>query len=154
MLERFQGREGRAALVNALRNQFLVDGNTDVADRIASAAQVLEFRPGTRLFTQGERGTDVFFILAGEVSVHVGEHEVARCRAGMHVGEMALLDPFKGRVATVNAVDTVVTARLSAQKFTEIATFHSELWRRVGIELARRLVKLEARVFQYAAQPG
>ena len=153
MLERFQGREGRAALVNALRNQFLVDGNTDIADRVASAAQVLEYRPGTRLFTQGERGTDVYFVLAGEVSVSVGKHEVAKCRAGMHVGEMALLDPFKGRVATVSAIDTVVTAQISAQKFTEIATFHPSLWRRIGIELARRLVKLETQVYQYTAQP-
>jgi CRP-like cAMP-binding protein len=151
MLERFQGREGRAALLGALRSQFLVDGNSDVADRIASAARIEEYAPGARLFAQGDRGTDVYFILAGQVSVRVGEREVSTCGAGMHVGEIALLDPFKGRSATVDAADTVVAAQISAQKFTEIATYHPELWRRVGIELARRLVKLETRVYQYAA---
>ena len=149
MLERFQGREGRAALVNALRGQFLVDGNTDVADRIASAGLLREYTPGARLFAQGERGTEVFFILAGQVSVRVGDREVSTCGAGMHVGEIALLDPFKGRSATVDAKDTVVVVQITAQKFTEIATYHPELWRRVGIELARRLVKLEARIYQY-----
>jgi len=151
MLERFQGKDGRAALLNALRSQFLVDGNTDVADKIASAAHLEEYTPGARIFAQGERGTDLYFILAGEVSVRVGEREVTTCGAGMHVGEIALLDPFKGRSATVDAIGTVVVAQLSGQKFTQIATYHPELWRRVGIELARRLVKLEARLYQYAA---
>jgi CRP-like cAMP-binding protein len=144
MLERFQGREGRATLLNALRSQFLVDGNSEVADKIASAAQLSEYAPGDRLFAQGERGSDVFFILAGQVSVRVGEYEIATCGAGMHVGEMALLEPFKGRSATVDAIDRVVTAQVSARTFTEIAKHHPELWRRLGIELARRLVKLES----------
>jgi CRP-like cAMP-binding protein len=148
MLERFQGKDGRSALLNALRSQFVVDGNTDVADKIASGAQLREYAPGERLFAQGERGTDVFFVLAGQVSVRVGEIEVATCGLGMHVGEIALLEPFKGRSATVDAIDTTVVAQLSAQKFTEIASHNPEMWRRIGIELARRLVRLEASVYQ------
>ena len=151
MLERFQGREGRAALLNALRSQFLVDGSSEVADRIASVAQLREYAPGARLFAQGERGNEVLFILAGQVSVRVGESEVSTCGAGMHVGEIALLEPFKGRSATVAAKDTVVVAQISAQRFTEIAGHHPELWRRVGIELARRLVRLESRLYLAAA---
>jgi hypothetical protein len=42
-------------------------------------------------------------------------------------------------------------AQISAQKFSDVAVHYPELWRRVGIELARRLVKLEARLYQYAA---
>jgi CRP-like cAMP-binding protein len=134
--------------MNALRSQFLVDGNSEIADRIASAAQVQEIGAGARLFTQGDRGTDVFFILAGKVSVRLGEHEVATAGPCMHVGEMALLDPFKGRSATVQATDTVVTAVISAQRFTEIATYHPQLWRRVAMELARRLSALDTAVYQ------
>ena len=151
MLERFQGKDGRAAFLNALRSQFLVDGKSEIADRIASVAQLAEYAPGARLFAKGERGTDVFFILAGRVSVRLGELEISTCAAGMHVGEIALLEPFKGRSATVDAIGTVVVAQISGQKFTQVATYHPELWRRVGIELARRLVKLEARLYQYAA---
>jgi CRP-like cAMP-binding protein len=150
MLERYQGRDGRAALLNALRSQFLVDGNTDIADRIASAGQLTEYAPGATLCVQGERGTEVFFILAGQVSVRVGGREVSTCNAGMHVGEIALLEPFKGRSATIVAIDAVVVTQLSAQRFTEIAAYHPELWRRVGIELARRLVRLEGQVYQNA----
>jgi CRP-like cAMP-binding protein len=147
MKERFQGREGRAALLDALRRQFLVDGKSEIADQIASDMQIVEFAPNSRLFTQGERGTDVMFILAGEVSVNLGIIEVATFGAGIHVGEMALLEPFRGRSATVNAIDTVVVAQVSERRFTEIASHHPELWRRLALGLCRRLVELETRIY-------
>jgi len=144
MLERFQGKDGHAALLNALRSQFIVDGHSDIADRIAAAARIREYAPGTPLFTQGERGSELCFILAGRASVRVDEREIAICGAGMHLGEIGLLEPFKGRSATVIAIDTVVAAQVTAQQFTEIANFHPDLWRRIAIELARRLVKSQA----------
>ncbi|MBI4204061.1 MAG: cyclic nucleotide-binding domain-containing protein [Betaproteobacteria bacterium] len=145
MLERFQGKDGRVALLNALRNQFLVDGNSEIADMIASAAHVKEYAPGTALFTKGERGSDLCFILSGQVSVRVDEREIATVSAGMHVGEIGLLEPFKGRSGTVVAVDTVVVAQVAGHRFTEIARFHPELWRRMAVELARRLVTSQSR---------
>jgi len=145
MLERFQGKDGRAALLKALRTQFLIDGNSEIADMIASASQVNEYAPGTPLFTQGERGSDLCFILSGQVSVRVDEREIATCGAGMHVGEIGLLEPFKGRAATVVAMDTVVAAQVAGHRFTEIARLHPELWRRIAIELARRLVKAQSK---------
>ena len=141
MLERFQGKEGHVALLNALRSQFLVDGSLEIADMISSASQLEEYAPGSPLFTQGERGSDLCFILAGHVSVHVDDEEVATCSASIHVGEVALLEPFQSRAATVKAKDTVVVARIAAQKFNDIAKHHPELWRRIAIELSRRLVK-------------
>ena len=144
MLERFRGKDGRAALLNALRSQFIVDGHSDIADRIASAAQIKEFSPGAPIFSQGERGSDLCFILAGRVSVRVDQREIATCNAGMHIGEIGLLEPFNGRSASVVAADTTVVAQVSAQQFTEIAKFHPELWRRIAIELSRRLVKSQA----------
>ena len=141
MLERFQGREGRAALLNALRSQFLVDGSAELAEMILAASQLQEFAPGAALFTQGERGSYLLFILAGTVSVQVDGAEVATAGAGIHVGEIALLEPFQARSATVKAKDTVVVAQISGQKFGDIAKHHPELWRRIAIELSRRLVK-------------
>jgi CRP-like cAMP-binding protein len=145
MLERFQGKDGRVALLGALRNQFLVDGNSDIADKLATGSHVIEYASGTPVFTQGERGSDLCFILAGKVSVRVDGQEIATCSAGIHVGEIGLLEPFKGRSATVVAKDTVVAAHVSQTRFTEIARFHPELWRRLAIELSRRLVKSQAR---------
>ena len=141
MLERFQSREGRAALLNALRGQYLVDGSNELAETILAASQLQEFAPGAALFSQGERGSYLLFILAGQVSVQVDGAEVATVGAGMHVGEVALLQPFVARSATVKAKDTVVVAQISGQKFGDIAKNYPDLWRRIAIELSRRLVK-------------
>jgi CRP-like cAMP-binding protein len=144
MLERFQGKDGRVALLNALRGQFLVDGNTEIADKMSSALQLREYGPGVPLFSQGERGSDLYLILHGKVAVAIDGREIATVGTGMHVGEIALLEPFKGRSATVVASEVTVAALISQQRFTEIARFHPELWRHIAIELARRLVKAQA----------
>lgn len=144
MLERYQGKDGRVALLNALRGQFLVDGNTDIADKLASSVQLRQYDPGIPLFARGERGSDLYFLLHGKVGVAMDGRQVAIVGSGMHVGEIALLEPFKGRSASVTAVDTVVAALITQQRFTEVARFHPDLWRRMAIELARRLVGAQA----------
>ncbi len=143
MLEKFQGDDGRGALLNALRTQFLVEGNTDIAKYIAAACAIKEFAPGEALFSEGERGGDLYLIIAGQVSVRKNDEEIAICNTGMHVGEIGLLEPFKGRSATVAAIDTVVVAKITLQKFTEIAETYPSLWRRMALELAHRLVKTQ-----------
>jgi len=144
MSDRYQGREGRAALLNALRGQFLVDGKSETADMLGSAVVVKEYGPGETLFAQGERGSDLCFILEGEVAVSLNGQQLTKCGAGMHVGEIALLEPFKGRSTTVTATGTVVVAQISAQKFYDVAEHHPDLWRRMALELAHRLVNAQA----------
>jgi CRP/FNR family transcriptional regulator, cyclic AMP receptor protein len=143
MFDNYQGKEGRAALLNALRSQFLVDGNSDIANMMASATRVKDFFPGEVLFTEGERGGDLFFIIEGRVSVRKGEREIATIDARMHVGEIGLLEPYKGRSASAIAIDRVVVAQVSQMQFTEIAGLHPDLWRRMALELAHRLVKTQ-----------
>ena len=141
MIERFQGLGGQAAVLNELRRQFLIDGNSSIAKILASATQVREFAPDAVLFTEGDRGGDLFFILAGQVSIRKGEREIATCGAGMHIGEVGLLEPFKGRSASVVAIDAVVVAQISLTKFTDVAEAHPILWRRMALALAHRLVQ-------------
>jgi len=148
MLERYQGKDGRATLLNALRSQFSIDGHSEIADKIASAATIREYAPEAPIFTQGERGSDLSFILAGGVSVRVNDRQIATCGAGMHIGEIGMLEPFKGRSATVVAIDTVIIAQVTGQQFMEVAKFHPDLWRRMALELGRRLVKSQALLCQ------
>ena len=79
--------------MDALRRQALVDGSSGIADMIASAMQLKEYQQGEALFQQGERGGELYFILAGTVSVRVAQQEVATINAGMHVGEIAGVHP-------------------------------------------------------------
>lgn len=143
VLEQFQGKDGRPALMDALRRQVLVDGNSAIAERIASDMLLREYYEGEALFNQGERGSDLTLILAGKVSIRVDGSEVATVGAGMHVGEIGMLEPFKGRTASVVALDTVVVAHLTQRRFEEMAKAFPELWRRLALELAHRLVSTQ-----------
>lgn len=143
MLEQFQGKEGRPMLMDALRRQFLVDGNSAIAERIATDMILREYPAGEALFDQGERGSDLCLILAGKVSVRVDGEEVAVVNAGMHVGEIGMLEPFKGRSASVVALDTVVAALVTQRRFFEMSKIHPELWQRLALELAHRLVSAQ-----------
>jgi predicted nucleotide-binding protein len=52
---------------------------------------------------------------------------------------MALVDPIAKRSATVTAVEPTVTLRLPEHRFSKVARENPELWRRVAVELAKRL---------------
>jgi len=52
---------------------------------------------------------------------------------------MALVDPLAKRSATVVAVETTAALRVPEHQFTKIATQHPDLWRRVAVEIAKRL---------------
>ena len=94
MIEKFQGRDGKPQLMDALRRQFLVDGSNDISERIASDMMLREYPAGEAIFKQGERGSDLCLILHGTVSILVDSSEVAVVKAGMHVGEIGMLEPF------------------------------------------------------------
>ena len=145
MLERFRGKEGLPTLMDALRRQALVDGSSGIADMIVSEIHLKEYQQGEALFQQGERGSDLYFILAGTVSVRVDQREVAAIDAGMHVGEIGMLEPFKGRSASVVARETVVAGYITQKTFFEIAKVHPDVFRRLALELAHRLVDTNRR---------
>ena len=145
MLERFQGKDGLPVLLDALRRQALVDGSSAIADMIASAVHLKEYKQSEALFQQGERGSELYFILAGTVSVRVHQREVATINAGMHVGEIGMLEPFKGRSATIVAMETVVAASITQKTFFDIARVHPDIFHRLALELGHRLVEMNRR---------
>jgi CRP-like cAMP-binding protein len=143
MLAQFQGKQGRPALMDALRRQFLVDGSSAIAERIASDMILKQYSEGEALFEQGERGSDLCLILAGKVSIRIDGQEVAVVNAGLHVGEIGMLEPFKGRSASVVALQTVLAAVITQNRFFEMSKAHPELWQRLALELAHRLVRAQ-----------
>lgn len=145
MIEQFQAKEGRPMLMDALRRQFLVDGNSAIAERIASDVMLREYSENQVLFNQGERGSELYLILAGKVSIRIDGEQVAIVNAGTHVGEIGMLEPFKGRSAAVVAIGTVVTAVVTQRRFFEMSKAHPELWQRLALELAHRLVSAQCK---------
>jgi CRP-like cAMP-binding protein len=52
---------------------------------------------------------------------------------------MALVDPLATRSATIAAVENTVALRVPEYRFTEIAATYPDLWRRIAVEIAKRL---------------
>ncbi len=134
-IERFEGTDGRRRLVDALCEQKLVSGDRDLADLLATQIELLQFDPGDTLMTQGVFDNDLYFLVLGRTETLVNGRQVAVREAGVHLGEMAMIDPASPRTATVNALTYIVVARLTEPQFTAIANNYPRLWRGLAIDL-------------------
>ena len=139
MLSRFTGREGRRVVIDALGDQPVIGEDANLAETICDRAEILGFASGTAIIEEDAPDNDIYFILAGVVSIRVGGREIAVRAAGQHIGEMAVVDPGQPRSASVVADDEVVAARVSAGTFASLAEANPRLWRNVARGLAKRL---------------
>ena len=139
MFKRFSEPEGKHLVIDALRDQLVLGGNEEIAGAIYEKAEVLEFSPGNTVIEEAAPDNDIYFILAGTVSIQVNGREIAVRTAGQHIGEMAVVDPAQGRSADVVAENEVVVAKVSAGSFSELADTNPRIWRNVARELANRL---------------
>lgn len=139
MKNRFES--DKRLLVEALSHQEAVLGDTAAAELLAASATLVDYASGQDLIVQNAIDNDVCFILSGTVSVRVHGREVARRRAGQHVGEMALINPSSRRSATVTALDPVTVARIAEADFDKVAAVRPGLWRTLARHLCTRLAE-------------
>src|SRR3954471_9425925 len=112
-------------------------------DRLARHAEVVDFRAGDVLMTEGETGHEFFAVVDGEVGVTSGGETVAKLGPGSYVGELALLDPGP-RTATVTALRDTQTVLLSSREFYAAVEDVPGLARRLLTGMARRLREADA----------
>lgn len=153
MLQRFEGTEGLVRLEDALKRQIIVGGETSIARDILKLASTTEFAPGTVVTTQEGADNDIYFIVSGSVEIWINGRRTAIGEAGTHFGDMALLDCTARRGATVRALESCVLVRLSENDFSEIAQVHPQLWRRIAVEMGKRLRARSALIRQPHNQP-
>jgi CRP/FNR family cyclic AMP-dependent transcriptional regulator len=91
------------------------------------------------LTVQGEPTNDLFLIVHGEVEIAVNGRRVATRGAGLHVSEMALVDPQATRSATATAIVPTAALRISEERFSRLGKRNSDVWRRIATEMAKRL---------------
>jgi CRP/FNR family transcriptional regulator, cyclic AMP receptor protein len=139
LIRRFTGRNGRQKLIEALKEQQLVNGSEPLAKQLADCAECKKI-PANRVITkEGNSDNDIHFILCGSVSVTVKGRQIAIRDAGEHIGEMALIDKTALRSATVCALENTVILTVTEQKFSRIANNHPEIWRKIAVIIASRL---------------
>lgn len=79
--------------VETFRNcSFLRGLEDDVLGDLATKAGALRVGAGETIMTRGETGSEMYFIVSGEVRVHDGEVTWATMKEGEVFGEMAVLD--------------------------------------------------------------
>jgi CRP/FNR family cyclic AMP-dependent transcriptional regulator len=135
----FSGRRGKRRLLEAVKSQTLISGNAELARKIMSCGVLQEYQPDDVLMQQGEPENDIFLLVTGEVSIQINRRTLAVRSAGTHVGEMALVDPLARRSATVVAAEPTLALKVPEHRFTKIATLYPDLWRRIAVEVAKRL---------------
>jgi len=107
-------------------------------DRLARHAEIVDFRAGDVLMTEGESGHEFYTIIDGEVGVTSGGQTVAKLGPGSYVGEQALLDPGP-RTATVTALRDTQAVLLSSREFYAAIDDVPGLSRKLLTGLAKRL---------------
>lgn len=144
MLDRFQGDGGRRLLIETLKDQKIVAGESELAESMADKVELLEMKPGETLISQGASDNFLLLILSGVVKILVNGHLVNRRVINDHVGEIAAIDPSQRRTATVEVEEGGVVAKLTEQNLSEIGMQHPGIYRRIAKELARRLFQRNA----------
>jgi len=140
MIERFEGKDNRRTLVDALtEQQRIVAGDAAIAKSFADVGQLLEIEVGRDIITQHGEDRDLYLIVSGSFDIIVNGRSVARRATGNHVGEMVAVQPTQRRSATVKALEKSVVLKISPDDFTKIGDRFPIIWRLIAKELARRL---------------
>ncbi|MGA7236842.1 MAG: cyclic nucleotide-binding domain-containing protein, partial [Bryobacteraceae bacterium] len=139
MKERFAGEAGRRILLETLKDQKLVAGNTELAEQIAAIGEVDDVRTGESIIEQGGEDNDTYLILAGSFDIVVSGRTINRRTPNDHVGEMAAIQPTQRRSATVVARESSVVMKLSESQLATLGDQYPHIWRCIAKELARRL---------------
>ena len=111
---------------------------------LAFTSENLIHEDGQFLFKEGERGDAAYIVLKGKVSVFIqtekGSVEIAQLKRGDVVGEISILCDVP-RTASVKAVESVQTLKVTKDTFIHLLTEFPEIAIEIMRELASRLNK-------------
>ena len=111
---------------------------------LAFTSENLIHQDGQFLFREGETGDAAYIVLKGKVAVFIetgkGPVEVAQLKRGDVVGEISILCDVP-RTASVKAVESVQTLKITKDTFIHLLTEFPEIAIEIMRELASRLNK-------------
>jgi len=95
--------------IDTLRNCVFLQGlNDNILSDLATRAGTLRVAAGDTIVSQGETGSEMYFIISGSARVHHGEVVLADIGAGGVFGEMAVLDSEKRSASVTVQSDSVL----------------------------------------------
>ena len=137
----FDGASGRADLIRLLQEQKTVQGNVALAEKLADFVVPQNVKDGQILIHEGERDSDLYFILDGAIEFSIKGKKQGHRGGGNTIGEMAAIQSAQPRSATVRAAGDALVAALSSADLEKIANEYPSMWQQFARELARRLME-------------
>lgn len=137
----FSGASGEIDLIRLLKEQKTVLGDAALAEELAEIVVPREVKDGEVLIHEGDRESDLYFILDGTMEFSIKGRKQGQRTSGNTVGEMAAIQPAQPRSATVKAVGDSIVATLSAADLERIAHKYPSMWQYFARELSRRLLE-------------
>lgn len=126
---------------------FLCNLGEQHLSRIAMAAQLKEYPPGTIVFDEGENSSSIYFVLSGEIALSVKEsdgHSVEVYTA--QPGDLIGWSPVLGRHSMTATAQTKTRSRLAVLDVAQILEmcqtyprFGLAFLREIGLTLSDRL---------------
>ena len=141
-IDRFTGDLGHDRQRAVILRNPIVDGDESLANEFLDDGEVVRFKKGEDIVTEGDVEDDsVFFILAGAADVFVNgkrRDDIQRV-APVSIGEMAALEPTKARSATVRAAsEELVALKVAGKRLRKLAENDEGLRQRVSSDIAGR----------------
>ncbi|MGH8678138.1 MAG: cyclic nucleotide-binding domain-containing protein, partial [Burkholderiales bacterium] len=140
-------REMAAGIRRRLGRDQLADGlprlfgalDDEMLHFIESRGEWVRLQAGRTLFTEGDKGEDLYFVLGGRLrAVSRDGHVLSEMTRGESIGEIALLTG-EPRTATVIAVRDSELVRVTRQAFDEIVERYPQVMRTIVRIVVRRL---------------
>jgi CRP/FNR family transcriptional regulator, cyclic AMP receptor protein len=113
--------------------------------KIGSLVREVEYPAGTSVVREGEPGSDLFIVVAGEVDVRSRARKLATLPAGSYFGEMALItgSPRTASVITGTPVRALV---IKGRDFRKLLQDSPKIQFKVLQEVGRRLEEHSSRL--------
>ena len=110
---------------------------SDLMD-IASICTEMLVEKKTTIFNKGDIGNCMYFIYAGKVSVHDGEHQLAELSENEIFGELSLFDADV-RSASITAISDCVFLKIEQEPFYDVVATSMDILRGILRTLCKRL---------------
>ena len=98
------------ALINKLQNnyEFFWDMEDKEVGQFLKMCHQENLEKGDKVFQEGDSGNDFYLIVSGEISICVGQKEVAQMKQGQVFGEMAMFDDARRTATAIAAEPTLL----------------------------------------------
>ncbi|HKJ54034.1 MAG TPA: cyclic nucleotide-binding domain-containing protein [Gammaproteobacteria bacterium] len=131
-----------AFIVRTLQTRFATTSKIDDLQKVASSAELKQFKAGEEIFHEGDEADSLHVIRRGSVTISrmIGGNEttLSYLPAGNYIGEMGLMGQSQ-RTATVRAAVATETIQLSAENFQFLLDQDKKLKERISLEYKKRL---------------